>query len=75
MLFCFFFFFSATVLVNISDSHQISCTLFGAGIKDSSLDEYLSTVMKRYGFANDCISTTSAKVQRRMGLGPPLMKG
>uniref|UniRef100_A0A3Q4ANB0 Mediator of RNA polymerase II transcription subunit 1 n=1 Tax=Mola mola TaxID=94237 RepID=A0A3Q4ANB0_MOLML len=63
------------VLVDISDSHQISCTLFGAGIKDSSLDEYLSTVMKRYGFANDCISTTSAKVQRRMGLGLPAYEG
>ncbi|XP_051266654.1 mediator of RNA polymerase II transcription subunit 1 isoform X3 [Dicentrarchus labrax] len=36
-----------TVLVNVSDSHQISCTLFGAGIGDPSLDEYLSTVMKR----------------------------
>lgn len=43
-------FFFATVLVNISDSHQISCTLFGAGIEDPSLDEYLSTVLKRYGF-------------------------
>ncbi|XP_073344961.1 mediator of RNA polymerase II transcription subunit 1-like isoform X2 [Pagrus major] len=37
----------AVLLVNVSESHQISCTLFGAGIKDPSLDEYLSTVMTR----------------------------
>lgn len=37
-----------TVLVNISDSHQISCTLFGAGPEDPSLNEYLSNVMKWY---------------------------
>ncbi|XP_035511116.1 mediator of RNA polymerase II transcription subunit 1 [Morone saxatilis] len=37
----------AVLLVNVSNSHQISCTMFGAGIGDPSLDEYLSTVMKR----------------------------
>ncbi|XP_070784688.1 mediator of RNA polymerase II transcription subunit 1-like [Enoplosus armatus] len=37
----------AVLLVNISDAHQITCTLFGAGIGDPSLDEYLSTVMER----------------------------
>lgn len=36
--------------MNVSDSHQISCTLFGAGTEDPSLDGYLSTVMKRYDF-------------------------
>lgn len=38
------------MLVNVSDSHQISCTLFGAGTEDPSLDGYLSIVMKRYDF-------------------------
>lgn len=37
-----------TVLVNVSDSHQISCTLFGAGLEDPSSNEYLSNVMKWY---------------------------
>ncbi|KAM9337802.1 mediator of RNA polymerase II transcription subunit 1-like [Symphorus nematophorus] len=37
----------AVLLVNVSDSRQISCTLFGAGIGDPSLDEYLSTVITR----------------------------
>ena len=45
---CWCFFFFVTVLVNVSDSRQISCTLFGAGIKDPSLDERLATVMMRY---------------------------
>ncbi|KAI3355395.1 hypothetical protein L3Q82_018237 [Scortum barcoo] len=37
----------AVLLVKVSDAHQITCTLFGAGIGDPSTDEYLSTVMKR----------------------------
>ncbi|XP_045917887.1 mediator of RNA polymerase II transcription subunit 1 isoform X3 [Micropterus dolomieu] len=37
----------AVLLVNISDAHQITCTLFGAGIEDHSVDENLSTIMKR----------------------------
>ncbi|XP_068160467.1 mediator of RNA polymerase II transcription subunit 1-like [Antennarius striatus] len=37
----------AVLLVSVSDSHQISCTLFGAGLRDPSVDEYLSTVMMR----------------------------
>ncbi|XP_053198582.1 mediator of RNA polymerase II transcription subunit 1 [Scomber japonicus] len=37
----------AVLLVNISDSHQINCSLFGAGIGDSSVDEYVSSVLKR----------------------------
>ncbi|XP_071340863.1 mediator of RNA polymerase II transcription subunit 1-like isoform X2 [Trachinotus anak] len=35
------------LLVNISDSHQITCRLFGAGTCDPSVDEYISSVMKR----------------------------
>lgn len=36
------------MLVNICDSDQIRCTLCGAGLEDLSLDEYISSVMKRY---------------------------
>ncbi|KAM7390210.1 hypothetical protein PAMA_008406 [Pampus argenteus] len=35
------------LLVNVFDSHQINCSLFGAGIMDSSTDEYVSSVLKR----------------------------
>ncbi|XP_044031731.1 mediator of RNA polymerase II transcription subunit 1 isoform X2 [Siniperca chuatsi] len=35
------------VLVNIYDAHQITCTLFGAGVGHPSMDDYLSDVMKR----------------------------
>ncbi|KAK1885589.1 Mediator of RNA polymerase II transcription subunit 1 [Dissostichus eleginoides] len=35
------------LLVNVSDSHQITCTLFGAEIGDPSMDENLSTIMKK----------------------------
>ncbi|XP_067433891.1 mediator of RNA polymerase II transcription subunit 1-like isoform X1 [Thunnus thynnus] len=35
------------VLMDISDCHQINCSLFGAGIGDSSMDEYVSSVLKR----------------------------
>ncbi|XP_042366141.1 mediator of RNA polymerase II transcription subunit 1 isoform X2 [Plectropomus leopardus] len=38
----------AVLLVNIPNSHQISCTLFGAGMGNPSMDEYLSTVMRRF---------------------------
>ncbi|XP_040922130.1 mediator of RNA polymerase II transcription subunit 1 [Toxotes jaculatrix] len=37
----------AVLLVNISDSHQITCSLFGAGTCDPSMDEYISTVLRR----------------------------
>ncbi|XP_023287236.1 mediator of RNA polymerase II transcription subunit 1-like isoform X1 [Seriola lalandi dorsalis] len=37
----------AVLLVNVSDSHQITCSLFGAGGCDPSMGEYISTVMKR----------------------------
>ncbi|XP_037550374.1 mediator of RNA polymerase II transcription subunit 1 [Nematolebias whitei] len=36
----------AVLLVDVSDPHQITCKLFGSGINDSSLDEYVSTVMR-----------------------------
>ncbi|XP_031705981.1 mediator of RNA polymerase II transcription subunit 1-like isoform X2 [Anarrhichthys ocellatus] len=38
----------AVLLVNVCDSNQITCTLFGSGLGDPSLEEYLSTVMKRF---------------------------
>ncbi|KAG7231219.1 hypothetical protein INR49_012050 [Caranx melampygus] len=37
----------AVLLVNVSDSHHIACSLFGAGACHPSMDEYISTVMKR----------------------------
>lgn len=40
-------FFSATVLVNITSSHQINCKLFGAGMEDPTLVGKLSAVLKR----------------------------
>uniref|UniRef100_G3NMI9 Mediator of RNA polymerase II transcription subunit 1 n=1 Tax=Gasterosteus aculeatus aculeatus TaxID=481459 RepID=G3NMI9_GASAC len=38
----------AVLLVNVCDSSQITCTLFGSGMVDPSVDEYLSAVMKRF---------------------------
>ncbi|XP_034416211.1 mediator of RNA polymerase II transcription subunit 1 isoform X2 [Cyclopterus lumpus] len=38
----------AVLLVNVCDSNQITCTLFGSEIADPSIEEYLSTVMKRF---------------------------
>ncbi|XP_061660655.1 mediator of RNA polymerase II transcription subunit 1-like isoform X3 [Syngnathoides biaculeatus] len=37
----------ALLLVNIPDSHQITCRLYVAGIGESSLGEFVSAVMKR----------------------------
>ncbi|XP_029313255.1 mediator of RNA polymerase II transcription subunit 1-like isoform X2 [Cottoperca gobio] len=37
----------AVLLVNVSASHRITCTLFGAGLGEPSLGELLSTVMKK----------------------------
>ncbi|XP_034427818.1 mediator of RNA polymerase II transcription subunit 1 isoform X2 [Hippoglossus hippoglossus] len=37
----------AVLLVNVCDSHQISCRLFGAGPCDPSMDEHVTTVMTR----------------------------
>nr|XP_057916023.1 mediator of RNA polymerase II transcription subunit 1-like isoform X2 [Doryrhamphus excisus] len=37
----------AVLLVDIPNSHQILCRVFGAGIESSSLDEHVSDVMKR----------------------------
>ncbi|XP_034997860.2 mediator of RNA polymerase II transcription subunit 1 isoform X2 [Hippoglossus stenolepis] len=37
----------AVLLVNVCDSHQISCRLFGAGTCDPSMDEHVTTVMTR----------------------------
>jgi len=39
----------ATVLVNVRDSNRITCTLFGSETGGASTEEYLSTVMQRYG--------------------------
>ncbi|XP_068437558.1 mediator of RNA polymerase II transcription subunit 1-like isoform X2 [Clinocottus analis] len=38
----------AVLLVNVWDSHRITCTLFGPETGNPSLNEYLSTVMKRF---------------------------
>uniref|UniRef100_UPI0037E7A6E7 mediator of RNA polymerase II transcription subunit 1-like n=1 Tax=Semicossyphus pulcher TaxID=241346 RepID=UPI0037E7A6E7 len=37
----------AVLLVNVADSHHITCTLFGVGIAEPSTDEYLSSVLTR----------------------------
>ncbi|XP_029385511.1 mediator of RNA polymerase II transcription subunit 1-like [Echeneis naucrates] len=37
----------AVLLVNISDSRQITCRLFGLAACDSSIDQYVSTIMNR----------------------------
>ncbi|KAM4534063.1 mediator of RNA polymerase II transcription subunit 1-like [Odontesthes bonariensis] len=37
----------AVLLVKVCDLHQITCSLFGGGRSDPSLDEYISTVVKR----------------------------
>ncbi|TNN53774.1 Mediator of RNA polymerase II transcription subunit 1 [Liparis tanakae] len=39
----------AVLLVNVLDSNRITCTLFGSETGCASTEEYLSTVMKRYG--------------------------
>nr|XP_046227352.1 mediator of RNA polymerase II transcription subunit 1 isoform X2 [Scatophagus argus] len=53
----------AVLFVNVSDSHQINCTLFGAGIRDPSLDEHLSTVTKRCMSIPVTLSTLHSKLE------------
>ncbi|XP_041824869.1 mediator of RNA polymerase II transcription subunit 1 isoform X2 [Melanotaenia boesemani] len=52
----------AVLLVNISSPHQITCSFFGEGMSDPSLDEYITTVIKR------CMSipVTMRKLHRRL---------
>ncbi|XP_032359527.1 mediator of RNA polymerase II transcription subunit 1-like isoform X2 [Etheostoma spectabile] len=52
------------LLVNICGLHQITCTLFGAGIGDASLDEYLSTVMKRFMSIPITLRTLYSKLEK-----------
>ncbi|XP_034717955.1 mediator of RNA polymerase II transcription subunit 1 isoform X1 [Etheostoma cragini] len=52
------------LLVNIRGLHQITCTLFGAGIGDASLDEYLSTVMKRFMSVPITLRTLYSKLEK-----------
>ncbi|CAB1452492.1 unnamed protein product [Pleuronectes platessa] len=56
----------AVLLVNVCDSHQISCRLFGAGPCDPSMDEHVSTVMTR------CLSVpvTLSSLYTRLGDRP-----
>ncbi|XP_053268030.1 mediator of RNA polymerase II transcription subunit 1 [Pleuronectes platessa] len=56
----------AVLLVNVCDSHQISCRLFGAGPCDPSMDEHVSTVMTR------CLSVpvTLSSLYTRLGERP-----
>ncbi|KAK2859662.1 hypothetical protein Q5P01_004282 [Channa striata] len=37
----------AVLMVRISDCHQMTCSLFGAGKRNPCLEEHISTVMKR----------------------------
>ncbi|XP_069368181.1 mediator of RNA polymerase II transcription subunit 1-like isoform X3 [Paralichthys olivaceus] len=53
----------AVLLVNISDAHQISCRLFGAGTCDPTLDEHISTVMKRCMSIPVTLSTLYTKLR------------
>ncbi|TDG97468.1 hypothetical protein EPR50_G00226220 [Perca flavescens] len=54
----------AVLLVNVSGLHQITCTLFGAGIGEASLDEYLSTVMKRFMSIPVTLRTLYSKLEK-----------
>ncbi|XP_035854018.1 mediator of RNA polymerase II transcription subunit 1 isoform X3 [Sander lucioperca] len=54
----------AVLLVNVSGLHQITCTLFGAGIGEASLDEYLSTVMKRFMSVPVTLRTLYSKLEK-----------
>ncbi|KAJ0059762.1 hypothetical protein NL108_011257 [Boleophthalmus pectinirostris] len=38
----------AVLVVDVSDCHQLSCRLYGVGLDDPSLEECISTVMKRW---------------------------
>ncbi|XP_054478514.1 mediator of RNA polymerase II transcription subunit 1 isoform X2 [Anoplopoma fimbria] len=53
----------AVLLVNVCDSNQITCTLFGSGIKDPSIDEYVSTVMKRFMSVPVTMTTLYSKLE------------
>ncbi|KAM6900575.1 mediator of RNA polymerase II transcription subunit 1-like [Xenentodon cancila] len=53
----------AVLLVNVSNPHQISCSLFGAGTPDPSLDECISTVMKSCMSVPETIKTLCIKLE------------
>ncbi|XP_062415191.1 mediator of RNA polymerase II transcription subunit 1-like isoform X3 [Pungitius pungitius] len=53
----------AVLLVNVRDSNQITCTLFGSGIVDPSLDEYLSCVMRRFMSVPVTLKTLHGKLE------------
>ncbi|XP_068570077.1 mediator of RNA polymerase II transcription subunit 1-like [Cebidichthys violaceus] len=53
----------AVLLVNVCDCNQITCTLFGLGLGDPSLDEYLSTVMKRFMSVPVTLKTLYSKLE------------
>ncbi|GAA6215188.1 mediator of RNA polymerase II transcription subunit 1-like isoform X1 [Lates japonicus] len=53
----------AVLLVNISDSHQITCSLFAAGTCDPSMDEYITTVMKRCMSVPETLTTLYSKLE------------
>ncbi|XP_037612165.1 mediator of RNA polymerase II transcription subunit 1 isoform X1 [Sebastes umbrosus] len=53
----------AVLLVNVPDPRQIICTLFGVGTGDPSLNEYLSTVMKRFMSIPVTLTTLYSKLE------------
>ncbi|XP_068604377.1 mediator of RNA polymerase II transcription subunit 1-like [Brachionichthys hirsutus] len=55
----------AVLLVNVFDSRRISCTLFGAGSQDPSVNEYLSAAMTR------CMSVPGTMMALNSKLTPP----
>ncbi|XP_047424464.1 mediator of RNA polymerase II transcription subunit 1 isoform X2 [Mugil cephalus] len=53
----------AVLLVNVSNAHEISCSLFGGRTCDPSMDEYISTVMKQCMSVPVTMKTLHSKLQ------------
>ncbi|XP_054863030.1 mediator of RNA polymerase II transcription subunit 1 [Amphiprion ocellaris] len=53
----------AVLLVNVSSPHEITCTLFGRGTFDPSINEYISTVMKRCMSIPVTMNTLNSKLE------------
>ncbi|KAM8822391.1 mediator of RNA polymerase II transcription subunit 1-like isoform 2-T3 [Spinachia spinachia] len=60
----------AVLLVNVRDANQITCTLFGSGIVDPSVDEHLSCVMKKSVSVPATLKTLHGKLREELSSAP-----
>ncbi|XP_055006856.1 mediator of RNA polymerase II transcription subunit 1 isoform X2 [Boleophthalmus pectinirostris] len=60
----------AVLVVDVSDCHQLSCRLYGVGLDDPSLEECISTVMKRYHSLPMTLQTLYSNLSERTSPAP-----